>query len=188
MSRIATVSLELEELRLVAAAKAGDKDAYMQLVRRHQVAVFHAAYLLTESAAQAETVTLQAFVQTWGSLRRRPVTVPFGEWVLASVAPAARGTPRVDGDPRTSPDVSGAVLAALDHQPRRPRLGSVAAIAAIVAIAAAVVIPAQSRTTGSRPVVGARLTPLTPLAGAERCRSASGSLWTRLATRPGSQR
>ena len=170
MSRIATVSLELDELRLVAAAKAGDKDAYMQLVRRHQVAVFHAAYLLTGSAAQAETVTLQAFVQAWGSLRRRPVTVPFGEWVLASVAPDARGTPRVGGDPWAAPDVSGAVLAALDHQSPAPsrRLGSVAAIAAIVAIAAAVVIPALSRTTDSRPVASARLTPLTPLAGAER--------------------
>ena len=119
VSRIATVSLELDELRLVAAAKAGDKDAYMQLVRRHQVAVFHAAYLLTESAAQAETVTLQAFVQAWGSLRRRPVTVPFGEWVLALVAPEARGTPRVGGDPWAAPDVSGAVLAALDDQSRR---------------------------------------------------------------------
>lgn len=170
MRRIAIVSLELEELRLVAAAKAGDKDAYMHLVRRHQVAVFGAAYLLTESAAQAETVTLQAFVQAWGSLRRRPVTVPFGEWVLAIAAPDARGTPRVCGDLRAPPDVSRAVLASLGDQPLRPRppgLGSVAAIAAIVAIAAALVVPALSRTTDSSPG-GARLAPLTPLAGAER--------------------
>ena len=53
VTRRATVSFELDELRLIAAAKAGDKPAYEQLLRRHQVAVFHAAYLRIGSAAQS---------------------------------------------------------------------------------------------------------------------------------------
>ena len=90
MTRRATVSLELDELRLIAAAKAGDKPAYEQLLRRHQVAVFHAAYLRIGSAAQAQTVTMQAFVQGWEALRRKPATVPFAEWVLSLACPGAQ--------------------------------------------------------------------------------------------------
>ncbi|MGZ4195918.1 MAG: hypothetical protein ACXVUE_08660 [Solirubrobacteraceae bacterium] len=69
MSRTDTV-LDLEELRLIAAAKAGDKHACAQLLRRYQVAVYHAAFLLTGSASQAQTVTLQAFVHAWRELRQ----------------------------------------------------------------------------------------------------------------------
>jgi hypothetical protein len=172
VSRPATVSLELDEFRLVVAAKAGDKHAYGQLVRRHQVAVFHAAYLLMGSAAQAQTVTLQAFVQGWVALRRLPATVPFGDWVLSLVAPPdARATPRAGTGLPAAPDVSGAVLAQLSDSSRRrrgPGLGAVAALAAIVAIAAVLAAPALRGTTPSHPVASARITLLSPLAGAER--------------------
>ncbi|MGZ4282635.1 MAG: RNA polymerase sigma factor [Solirubrobacteraceae bacterium] len=171
MTRRATVSLELEELRLIAAAKAGDKHAYGELLTCHQVAVFHAAYLHTGSAAQAQTVTLQAFVQGWGALRRLPATVPFGQWVLSLAALDARATPSAGVDLPAVPDLAGAVLAALDDRPwrrRRPGLGSVAAVAAIVAIAAMLVVPALRRTTRSHSVSSARAAPLTPLAGVER--------------------
>jgi hypothetical protein len=173
VSRAATVSLQLDEIRLVAAAKAGDKHAYGQLVRRHQVAVFHAAYLLMGSAAQAQTVTLQAFVHGWVALRRLPATVPFGEWVLSLVAPPdVRAPPRGGSGLPAAPDVAGAVLAELSDRSRRrrdPGLGTVAALAAIVAIAVVLAVPALRRTTPSHPPVGsARITLLSPLAGAER--------------------
>jgi hypothetical protein len=163
--------MELEELRLVAAAKAGDKHAYGQLLTRHQVAVFHAAYLHTGSAAQAQTVTLQAFVQGWGALRRLPATAPFGQWVLSLAALEAGGTPRAGADLPAAPDLTTAVFAALDDHPRRrphPGLASVAAVAAIVAIAAMLVVPALRRPARSHSVAGTHATALTPFAGAER--------------------
>jgi hypothetical protein len=135
------------------------------------VAVFHAAYLLMGSAAQAQTVTLQAFLQGWVALRRLPASVPFGDWVLSLVSLDARATPRAGTALPAAPDLSGAVLAKLSDRPRRPRgprLGAVAALAAIVAIAAVLAAPALRRTTPSRPVGSARITLLSPLAGAER--------------------
>ena len=95
MTRRATVSLELDELRLIAAARAGDKPAYEQLLKRHQVAVFHAAYLRIGSAAQAQTVTMQAFVHGWEALRRKPAIVPFAEWVLSLACPGAAHSARL---------------------------------------------------------------------------------------------
>lgn len=93
-SRIATASFELEELRLVAAARAGDRDAYGQLLARHQAAVFHVAYMLTGSASQAQALTLQAFLHAWASLRRMPDTVPFHAWLVSIAAQlAGRGPP-----------------------------------------------------------------------------------------------
>jgi hypothetical protein len=171
VSRIATVSVDLDELRLVEAAKDGDKHAYGQLVRRHQVAVFHAAYLLTASELQAQTVTLQAFVQAWASLRRLPVTMPFGEWVLSLLPSDAAPSEARAADRLAAPDLSQAVLTKLHDRSRRGRgrgLGALAAVVAIVAIAVVVVAPGL-RSTAQRPASSsARLAQLTPLAGAER--------------------
>jgi hypothetical protein len=167
VTRRATVSLELDELRLIAAARAGDKPAYEQLLRRHQVAVFHAAYLRIGSAAQAQTVTMQAFVQGWAALRRKPAVVPFADWVLSLACPGAQPTPRAGTDLPAAPDLSDAVLAALDDRRRRGRhvgLAGIAALAAIVAVAAMLVVPAlRGSTAGDTP--SARAAPLTPLEG-----------------------
>jgi hypothetical protein len=171
VSRIPTVPLELEELRLVAAAKAGDKHAYGQLLTRHQVAVFHAAYLRTGSAAQAQTVTVQAFVQGWGALRRLPPTTPFGAWVLSLAALDAPATRHAGVELPAALDLSAAVLAQLDDRPRRrrrPGLAGVAAVAAVVGLGATLVVSGLRRTSGSHAVASARAAPLTPLAGAER--------------------
>jgi hypothetical protein len=136
------------------------------------VAVFHAAYLLMGSAAQAQTVTLQAFLQGWAALRRLPATVPFADWVLSLVAvPDARATPRHSTDIPAAPDVSGAVFAELSDRPRRrraPGVGAAAALVGIVAIAAVLAPGALRRTTPSHPIGSAPITLLSPLAGAER--------------------
>lgn len=167
MSRTHTV-LDLEELRLIAAAKAGDKHAYAKLLRRHQVAVYHAAFLLTGSASQAQTVTLQAFVQAWGELRRQPVTVPFGDWVLSLATPHAPPTRRAGAEPPGAPDLSAAVIAALEDRSRRARGPGLASIAAVVVIAALLVVAALRSTSGSRSAASARATVPTLSAGAER--------------------
>jgi hypothetical protein len=163
--------LDLDELRLIVAAKAGDRDAYGQLVRRNQVAVFHAAFLLTGSEPQAQTVTLQAFVQAWATLRRLPVTRPFGDWVVSCIASDPRMTARAGADLPAAPDLSAAVLTHLHDRPRRgrsPALGLIAAVAATVAIAAVVVVPALRSADKAPASSGSRAAQLTPRAGAER--------------------
>jgi hypothetical protein len=163
--------LELEEFRLIAAARAGDKPAYGQLVRRNQVAVYHAAYLFTGSAQQAQTVATEAFVRAWSSLQRLPAAMPFAEWVLSVEVSDARATPRDAADLPPAPDMCGAVLAQLDDCPRRrrpPGLGSVAAVAAILAIAATLVVPALRRTAHTHTGHIARALSHAPLARAER--------------------
>jgi hypothetical protein len=171
VSRIATVSVDLDELRLVAAAKDGDTHAYGQLVRRHQVAVFHAAYLLTASELQAQTVTMQAFVQAWASLRRLPVTVPFGDWMLSLLPSGAAVSTPPDGDRPAAPDLSQEVLTKLHDRSRRgrgPGLGALAAVVAMVAITVVIVVPALRSTPERRARSSASVAQLTPLAGAER--------------------
>lgn len=172
VTKRATVSLDLDELRLIAAARAGDKHAYGQLLKRHQVAVFHAAYLHIGSAAHAQTVTLQAFVHGWAALRRKPATTPFAEWLLSLAALNAPTAPHTDAEPPAAPDLTAAVLSAIGDRPRRrrrPAFASAVALAAILGIGAILVLPgALHRTTAGHPVPSARLQPLTPLAGAER--------------------
>jgi hypothetical protein len=164
--------LELDELRLIAAAKAGNKHAYRQLLKRHQEAVFHAAYLHTGSAPQAQTVTLQAFVQGWEALRRKPPTAPFAEWVLSLATLDARAAPRTGAQRPQAPDLSAAVLAAIDDRPRgrrRPAVASIVTVAAIVGIGVMLVVPgALHGATAGHALPGARPQTLTPLAGAER--------------------
>jgi hypothetical protein len=162
--------LDLEELRLIAAAQAGDKLAYAQLLKRHQVAVYHAAFLLTGSASQAQTVTLQAFVQAWRELRRQPVTVPFRDWVLSLVNASAAASPirSAAEDPPAAPDLSAVVLAALERSARRVRRPALAGIAAVVVIAALLVVPALRSRSGSQSVGGARASLPTLVAGAGR--------------------
>jgi hypothetical protein len=171
VSRTARV-LDLEELRLIAAAKAGDKHAFAKLLRRHQVAVYHAAFLLTGSASQAQTVSLQAFVQAWRELSRQPVTVPFEDWVLSLATKTATAavppTRSAGSDPPPAPDLSAAVLAALDDRAHRARWPGFASIAAVVVIAALLVLPALRTTPESHSTGRARAAVPTMLAGAER--------------------
>ena len=53
---------------LVDAAGAGDLDAFVVLVRRHQGSVYRVALRLVGSAADAEDVAQETFVQAWRSL------------------------------------------------------------------------------------------------------------------------
>jgi DNA-directed RNA polymerase specialized sigma24 family protein len=91
VSRTPTLRLDLEELRLVAAAKAGDKLCYRQLLARNQEAAFRAAYLVAGSFAQARAATLQACIEGWTALRRFPATAPFGPWLVLLAVREADG-------------------------------------------------------------------------------------------------
>ncbi len=97
MTSSMTGSTELEERRLVAAAKAGDQRAYAQLVRRHQAVAFRAAYLVTGSEAEAEDATQEACVKAWSALARFRSDAPFRPWLIRIAVNEARNRRRSAG-------------------------------------------------------------------------------------------
>jgi DNA-directed RNA polymerase specialized sigma24 family protein len=89
-----TVPLDLQELRLVAAAKAGDKLCYRELLARNEAAAFRAAYLSAGSSAEACAATRRACIEAWGALRRLPATARFGPWLALIAVSEVGDAPR----------------------------------------------------------------------------------------------
>ncbi len=82
VSETTITSAQPDEQRLVTAAKAGDHDAYGQLLVRHQAVAFRAAYLITGSAGEAEEATQEACVKAWLALERFRPGAPFRPWLV----------------------------------------------------------------------------------------------------------
>ncbi len=80
----------LTEEELVRRARAGDDDAYAQLVREHQEVAFRTAFLITMSAAEAEDAAQDAFVKAHAALGRFRRGKPLRPWLLTIVANEAR--------------------------------------------------------------------------------------------------
>ena len=72
VTQTTTMSAQPDEQRLIAAAKAGDHDAYGRLLARHQAVAFRAAYLIIGSAAEAEEATQEACVKGVAGPRALP--------------------------------------------------------------------------------------------------------------------
>lgn len=87
----------LAESRLVAAARAGDTQAYEALVEEHQTIAFRTAYLITCSAADAEEAVQDGFVKAFRALGRFRPDAPFRPWLLRIVANEARNRRRSAG-------------------------------------------------------------------------------------------
>ncbi len=87
----------MPEDRLVAAATAGDKGAYEQLLRAHQRVAFHAAYLVCGSAADAEDAVQDACVKAWLALPRFRAGAPFRPWLVQIAINEARNRRRAAG-------------------------------------------------------------------------------------------
>jgi RNA polymerase sigma-70 factor, ECF subfamily len=73
------------EERAVRRAKAGDHEAYGELVRLHQELAFRTAFLITHSAHDAEEAVQEAFIKAHRSLRRFRAGEPFRPWILRIV-------------------------------------------------------------------------------------------------------
>lgn len=67
---------------LVVLARQGDADAFGQLVRRHQAAVYRAALAAVHVPEDAEEVAQDAFVRGWASLRTFRHEASFRSWIL----------------------------------------------------------------------------------------------------------
>lgn len=71
----------LPDPQLVAAARRGQPDAYGELVRRHQAAVYNVAYRLVGERQQALDLAQETFVRAYRALGSFDGERPFGPWV-----------------------------------------------------------------------------------------------------------
>ena len=70
-----------DETAIVARAKAGDEEAFRQLVSSHSHDLFRLAYRLTGSRENADDVVQEAFLRAYRSLHRFDARSRFGTWL-----------------------------------------------------------------------------------------------------------
>ena len=70
-----------DEATLIRAAQGGDSEAFTELVRRYQRAVYRVAYGLTRNASDADDLAQEAFVRAYQALDRFRVGEPFYPWI-----------------------------------------------------------------------------------------------------------
>ena len=71
----------LGDERLAQLARAGDGDAFGELVKRHQRAIYRLAAAILGSAPEAEDATQETFVRAYESLHRYDARRAFGPWL-----------------------------------------------------------------------------------------------------------
>lgn len=79
---------------LVAAARTGDRDAFAELVRRHQRSAVLTATFALGSATDADEVAQEAFVKAFAALARFDESAAFRPWLLRIVTNTARNRHR----------------------------------------------------------------------------------------------
>jgi RNA polymerase sigma-70 factor (ECF subfamily) len=87
----------LEESTLVERARAGDVNAFEQLVQRYQDLAVRTAYVVTGLAAEAEDAAQEGFVKAYYALGRFRAGAPFRPWLLQIVANEARNRRKAAG-------------------------------------------------------------------------------------------
>jgi RNA polymerase sigma factor (sigma-70 family) len=85
------------ESGLVAAARAGETDAFAELVAPHLEVVFRAAFLITGSAADAQDAAQEGLVKAWLALDRFRQDAPFRPWLVRIVINEAHNRRRATG-------------------------------------------------------------------------------------------
>ena len=79
----------MEEPELVAAARAGDRPAFEELVRRTHVDTFTLAYRLTGNEEDAHDVTQDAYLRAWRAIPKFRGDSQFSTWLYRITANAA---------------------------------------------------------------------------------------------------
>ena len=79
----------VSDSELVARTRAGQRDAYGELVRRHQSAVFNIAYRLVGERQTALDLAQESFVRAFNALDSFDVKRPFAPWIHRIVANTA---------------------------------------------------------------------------------------------------
>lgn len=83
-----------DEPQLVSRARAGDAQAFGELVALHQEVAFRVAFLVLGDAAEAEDAAQEAFVRAFRALGRFRTGEPFRPWLLRITANQARNRRR----------------------------------------------------------------------------------------------
>ena len=66
---------------LILRTRRGEADAFGELVRRYQVAVFNVCYRLLGERREAEDMAQEAFIRAYGRLESYDLDRPFGPWM-----------------------------------------------------------------------------------------------------------
>ena len=72
----------VNESEIVARARQGSDEAWVQIVQLHQEAIFRLAYLILGNAEDAEDVTQEAFMRAHDSFERFTPDRPLRPWLL----------------------------------------------------------------------------------------------------------
>lgn len=80
-SKIALTQAEQDDAELVSASKAGDQDAFAQLVLRHQRRVFNLVFRMLQQYEEANEVTQETFFAAWQGLPAFRGDARFSTWL-----------------------------------------------------------------------------------------------------------
>ena len=72
---------EKTELELITHAQQGDRAAFGELVRRHQIGVINIVYRMCGDANFAEDMAQEAFLRAWQKLAGFQPRAPFRNWI-----------------------------------------------------------------------------------------------------------
>ena len=107
---------EMDDRDLIACAQQGDRQAFTELVCRHQTAVVGVIYRMCGDAQQAEDAAQEAFVRVWQNLKSYKPQHPFRSWLYRIAVNAALDSLRRE---RPSTDLDSLSLADPDKGPER---------------------------------------------------------------------
>jgi RNA polymerase sigma-70 factor (ECF subfamily) len=74
-------TLEIEDRDLISSAQAGDRQAFTELVCRHQSAVVGLVYRMCGDPQQAEDAAQEAFIRVWQNLNSYKPQHAFRSWL-----------------------------------------------------------------------------------------------------------
>ena len=90
MGLAAASNYRVSDTELVERARAGDADAFGELVERYQAAVYRVARAALRSTTEADDVTQEAFIAAFRKLREFRGDASFKTWLLAIAWNTAR--------------------------------------------------------------------------------------------------
>ncbi len=80
-SKIVSTQADQDDVALVSASKAGDQDAFAQLVQRHQRRVFNLVFRMLQQYEEANEVTQETFFAAWQGLPSFRGDARFSTWL-----------------------------------------------------------------------------------------------------------
>jgi RNA polymerase sigma-70 factor (ECF subfamily) len=78
---VASAPTEQDDVKLVTASKAGDQDAFSQLVQLHQRRVFNLVFRMLQNYEEANEVTQETFLAAWQGLPSFRGDARFSTWL-----------------------------------------------------------------------------------------------------------